>query len=126
MNGWLRLKARGNVDYVNDKVRQKFYASTAPALAGANGRYIESSYSETLFNGEVLAMFDKRLSPDWEFSATAGAGLNDRTVNSPRRRSSMPEASISKSRDATTGHRRSPTPRTKAAGSSIIRLAHRG
>lgn len=62
VNGWLRLKARGNVDYVNDKVRQKFYASTAPALAGANGRYIESSYSETLFNGEVLAMFDKRLS----------------------------------------------------------------
>lgn len=84
VNGWLRLKARGNVDYVNDKVRQKFYASTAPALAGANGRYIESSYSETLFNGEVLAMFDKRLSPDWEFSATAGAGLNDRTVNSLR------------------------------------------
>ena len=84
VNGWLRLKARGNVDYVNDKVRQKFYASTAPALAGANGRYIESSYSETLFNGELLAMFDKRLSPDWEFSATAGAGLNDRTVNSLR------------------------------------------
>lgn len=84
VNGWLRLKARGNVDYITDKVRQKFYASTAPALAGANGRYIESSYSETLFNGEVLAMFDKRLSPDWEFNATAGASLSDRTVNSLR------------------------------------------
>lgn len=84
VNGWLHLKARGNVDYISDKVRQKFYASTAPALAGANGRYIESSYAETLFNGEVLAMFDRRFTPDWTFSATVGASLNDRTVNSLR------------------------------------------
>lgn len=84
VNDWLRLKARGNVDYISDKVRQKFYASTAPALAGANGRYIENSYAETLFNGEVLAMFDRRFTPDWTFSATVGASLNDRTVNSLR------------------------------------------
>ena len=32
------VQARGNVDYVNDKFRQKYYASTAPALAGNNGR----------------------------------------------------------------------------------------
>ncbi len=83
VNDWLSLKARGNVDYVNDKVRQQFYASTAPALAGANGRYIESSYEEALFNGEVLAMFDKRLS-QWRFSATVGASINDKTVNSLR------------------------------------------
>lgn len=84
VNGWLRLKARGNADYIDDKVRQRFYASTAPALAGANGRYIEGDYSQTLFNGEVLALFDRRFSPDWEFSATAGASLSDRTVNSLR------------------------------------------
>ena len=36
------VQARGNVDYVNDKFRQKYYASTAPALAGNNGRYIDS------------------------------------------------------------------------------------
>lgn len=80
---WFNLKARANMDYINDKVRQQFYASTAPALAGANGRYIESSYEETLFNGEVLAMFDKRLS-DWTLNATVGASINDKTVNSLR------------------------------------------
>ena len=84
VNGWLRIRARGNVDYIDDKVRQRFYASTAPALAGANGRYVESAFSETLFNGEVLALFDRRFSSDWTFSATAGASLNDRTVNSLR------------------------------------------
>ena len=42
VNGWLRIRARGNVDHIDDKVRQRFYASTAPALAGNNGRYIES------------------------------------------------------------------------------------
>ena len=31
INDWLSLQARGNVDYINDKVRQQFYASTAPA-----------------------------------------------------------------------------------------------
>lgn len=84
VNDWLRLRARGNVDYLGDKVRQRFYASTAPALAGANGRYVESAFSETLFNGEVLALFDRRFSSDWTFSATAGASINDRTVNSLR------------------------------------------
>lgn len=83
VNGWLRLKARTNVDYVMDKVRQQFYASTAPALAGANGRYIESEYAETLFNGELLALFDKDFG-SWSFSATAGTSLNDKTVNSLR------------------------------------------
>ena len=84
VTGWLHIKARANVDHFSDKVRQKFWASTAPALAGANGRYVESSFAETLFNGEVLALFDKRLSDDWKFSATLGTGLNDRTVNSLR------------------------------------------
>lgn len=81
---WLNIRARGNVDYLSDQVRQRFYASTAPALSGANGRYIESRFSETLFNGELLALFDRRFSSDWSFSATAGASLNDRTVNSLR------------------------------------------
>lgn len=84
VTGWLHIRARANVDHFSDKVRQKFWASTAPALAGANGRYVESSFAETLFNGEVLALFDKRLSDDWKFSATLGTGLNDRTVNSLR------------------------------------------
>lgn len=84
LTDWLSIRARGNVDYLADKVRQRFYASTAPALAGANGRYIESSFSESLFNGEVLALFDKRLSADWTFDATVGGSINDRAVNSLR------------------------------------------
>lgn len=35
INGGSSLQARGNVDYINDKVRQQFYASTTPALAGS-------------------------------------------------------------------------------------------
>ncbi len=81
--GWLRLKARANVDYVVDRARQRFHASTAPALAGANGRYIESDYDETLFNGEVLALVGRSFGR-WDFSATVGASLNDKTVNSLR------------------------------------------
>lgn len=41
---WLTLQARGNLDYSADKLRQKFYASTATALCGMNGRYIEMDY----------------------------------------------------------------------------------
>lgn len=83
VSDWLRLKARANVDFVVDKVRQRFYASTAPALAGANGRYIESEYDETLFNGEVLALIDHSFDR-WNLSATIGAGVNDKVVNSLR------------------------------------------
>ncbi len=32
----------------------------------------------------MLALFDRRFTPDWTFSATVGASLNDRTVNSLR------------------------------------------
>lgn len=56
INDWLSLQARGNVDYINDKVRQQFYASTAPALAGANGRYIEMDYQETQYYGDAILM----------------------------------------------------------------------
>lgn len=83
VNDWLTLTARANVDYLDDKVRQQFYASTAPALAGANGRYIESSYAETLFNGEVMARLDRKTG-QWRFGATLGASLNDKNVNSLR------------------------------------------
>ena len=35
---WFKIQARGSLDYLSDKVRQMFYASTAPALSGQNGR----------------------------------------------------------------------------------------
>ena len=59
LNDWLTIQARGNMDYWADKLRQKFYASTATALCGANGRYIEMDYQETQMYGDVMAMVKK-------------------------------------------------------------------
>lgn len=47
------------MDYWADELRQKFYASTATALCGANGRYIEMDYQETQMYGDVMAMVKK-------------------------------------------------------------------
>ncbi|WP_419546011.1 SusC/RagA family TonB-linked outer membrane protein [Odoribacter laneus] len=80
---WLRLEARGNVDYLSDKFREKFYASTAPALAGINGRYIDSEYQQTLFYGDVLMKGERK----WKLFSlqfAVGASMNDNTVNALR------------------------------------------
>lgn len=83
VNEWLTLQARGNVNYIDDKVRQKFYASTAPALAGANGRYIEMDFQEIQLYGDFMAMVKKQWG-DFSFSGALGASINDKTVNSTR------------------------------------------
>lgn len=83
VNSWLNIQARGTIDYLSDKLRQKFYASTAPALAGLNGRYIEMDYVETLYYGDVMAMVEKK----WNIislNAAIGASINDKTTNSTR------------------------------------------
>ncbi|WP_301705216.1 SusC/RagA family TonB-linked outer membrane protein [uncultured Parabacteroides sp.] len=80
---WFRLQARGSADNVSDKVRQKFYASTAPALAGMNGRYIEADYQETMFYGDIMGMFEKKFR-DFSLQGAVGASINDKTVNSLR------------------------------------------
>ena len=83
INSWLTVQARGSVDYISDKMRQKFYASTAPALCGANGRYIEMDYQETLIYGDVMAM-GKRKWEDFALDVTIGGSINDKNVNSTR------------------------------------------
>ena len=83
INDWLSLQTRGNVDYINDKVRQQFYASTAPALAGANGRYIEMDYQETQYYGDAILMMKKQWDA-FSLNAALGASINDKTVNSTR------------------------------------------
>ena len=83
INSWLTVQARGSVDYISDKMRQKFYASTAPALCGANGRYIEMDYQETLIYGDVMAM-GKRKWEDFALDVAIGGGINDKNVNSTR------------------------------------------
>ena len=83
INSWLTVQARGSVDYISDKMRQKFYASTAPALCGANGRYIEMDYKETLIYGDVMAM-GKRKWEDFTLDVAIGGSINDKNVNSTR------------------------------------------
>ena len=83
INSWLTVQARGSVDYISDKMRQKFYASTAPALCGANGRYIEMDYQETLIYGDVMAM-GKRKWEDFALDVAIGGRINDKNVNSTR------------------------------------------
>ena len=83
INSWLTVQAHGSVDYISDKMRQKFYASTAPALCGANGRYIEMDYQETLIYGDVMAM-GKRKWEDFTLDVAIGGSINDKNVNSTR------------------------------------------
>ena len=83
INSWLTVQARGSVDYISDKMRQKFYASTAPALCGANGRYIEMDYQETLIYGDGMAM-GKRKWEDFALDVAIGGSINDKNVNSTR------------------------------------------
>lgn len=83
INSWLTVQARGSVDYISDKMRQKFYASTAPALCGANGRYIEMDYQETLIYGDVMAM-GKRKWEGFTLDVAIGGSINDKNVNSTR------------------------------------------
>ena len=83
VNDWITIQARGNVDYLSDKLRQKFYASTAPALCGANGRYIEMDYQETLVYGDVMMMGKKKWD-DFTLDMAIGGSINDKNVNSIR------------------------------------------
>lgn len=83
LNEWMTLQARGNADYIDNKVRQKFYASTAPALAGANGRYIEMDYQDIQFYGDVMLMLKKQWG-DFSANGALGASINDKTTNSTR------------------------------------------
>lgn len=79
----LKIQGRGSVDYGNNKSRQKYYASTAPALAGTNGRYSEYDYNEVRFYGDVMGMYEKRFA-DFSLNAVLGASISRNTINSTR------------------------------------------
>lgn len=80
---WFKIQARGSLDYLSDKVRQKFYASTAPALSGKNGRYIEMDFQETLLYGDIIGTFEKKLGA-FSLNGVVGGSINDKMVNSLR------------------------------------------
>lgn len=79
----LNLQARGTIDDIHDKFREKCYASTAPSLAGNNGRYIESSYHEQQIYGDLIATY-KHTIGSLELNISAGISINDNTINSLR------------------------------------------
>lgn len=83
LSNHLSIQARGSVDYLNDKFRQKFYASTAPALAGSNGRYIDASYEQTLTYGDVIGTYKRRFG-DFALNASLGASINNNKINELR------------------------------------------
>ena len=80
---WLKIQARGNVDYTNDKFQQKMYATTSVDLAGTNGRYIDLNHTEMLLYGDVMAMVNKKWN-DWSLNAALGSSINSTRVDELR------------------------------------------
>ena len=80
---WLNIQARGTADYTHDQYQQRMYASTAPALAGQNGRYIDLNHTETLYYGDVMAMVNKKWN-DFSLNGAIGGSINSTNVNSLR------------------------------------------
>lgn len=80
---WLKIQARGNVDYTNDKFQQKMYATTSVDIAGTNGRYIDLNHTEMLLYGDVMAMVNKKWN-DWSLNAAVGSSINSTRVDELR------------------------------------------
>ena len=80
---WLNLQARGTADYTHDTYNQKMYASTAPAIAGSNGRYIDLNHTENLYYGDFMALVNKKWG-DFTLNGALGGSINSMTVNSLR------------------------------------------
>lgn len=83
LSNYISIQARGSVDYLNDKFRQKFYASTAPALAGSNGRYIDASYEQTLTYGDVIGSYKRRFE-NFSLNVSLGGSINNNRINELR------------------------------------------
>ena len=77
------VQARGNVDYVNDKFRQKYYASTAPALAGNNGRYIDSGNEQVQTYGDVIGTYKGKFI-DFSLDVSLGVSISRKKANELR------------------------------------------
>lgn len=83
VNNWLTLQARGTFDYVTDNYEQKMYATTAPAIAGDNGRYINYDYKESLAYGDILALVNHEWS-NYSLQGALGTSINTTNVSSLR------------------------------------------
>lgn len=79
-NDWLTIQARGNIDYINDKFKQKFYASTALNLTHENGRYIDMNNQEFMIYGDAMAMFNKNWE-NWSLNGAIGGSYSSNNSN---------------------------------------------
>ncbi len=80
INDWFSIQARGNIDFINDKYQQKFYAGTAENLCHENGRYVDMNDQEFMMYGDVMAMFNKTWN-NWSLNAAAGTSSNMTKTN---------------------------------------------
>lgn len=80
INEWWSVQARGNVDFINDKYQQKFYAGTAGNLCHENGRYVDMNTQDFMVYGDVMVMFNKTWK-DWALNAALGASNNMTKTN---------------------------------------------
>lgn len=83
VTNWLTLQGRGTVDYTQDEFEQRMHATTAPAIAGDNGRYINLNHKEYLFYGDAMALFDRDWA-DFTFNGAIGTSINSNKVTSLR------------------------------------------
>ncbi len=79
----LKVQARAGMDYSDTQLRQQYYASTAPALAGPNGRYGEFSYNDIVIYGDAMVTFEKRMA-DFFLNVMLGGSIERQTINSFR------------------------------------------
>jgi TonB-linked SusC/RagA family outer membrane protein len=88
----LTVQARGTADHTGDKYSQRMYASTASDITGTyypdgsevgyrNGRYANLDRSESLFYGDLMALFNYAWG-HWAVSGAIGASVNHTGVNS--------------------------------------------
>lgn len=80
---WLNIQMRGTNDHISDAFQQKIYASTAPTIAGENGRYIDFSSTENLLYGDILALMNKRYG-NWELNLGLGGSISNHKHTSLR------------------------------------------
>lgn len=83
INDWLTIQGKGGGDYINDKFRQKMYASTSNSLAGENGRYIDFTFCETMLYGATMLKINKKWD-NLELQIDAGATIKHISTNKLR------------------------------------------
>lgn len=75
-NEYLKLQARGNVDFVTDTYQMKMYAGTDTSIAGTNGRFISDSSHDMNVYGDVLLTYNRQFK-NFSFNASLGASIKD-------------------------------------------------